>query len=115
MLHFQLIKNVASCIAPHFQLFREGGGGGNQKWPKSGPGGYLTLAVQGVPNDSERGTKSTLAHKWTSLLHSPCHAGGSVKGAITGLEIRVSCIVMTKMVLQRAKCWGCSMQVKGLV
>ena len=37
-------------------------GGQNQKWPTSGLGGYITPAVSRVPNASERGTKSEVAH-----------------------------------------------------
>ena len=80
-------------------------GGQNQRWPTSGPGGYITLAVWGdprccragdkirsgpqvgrvatqplpsggVPNAAERGTKSELAHKWAQWLHNPCRLGG---------------------------------------
>ena len=40
-------------------------------WPKSGPGGHITLAAQGVPNASKRGTKSKVTHKWAGWLHNP--------------------------------------------
>ena len=36
-------------------------GGRNQQWPTSGPGGYTTPTVWGVPNASQRGTKN---QKW---------------------------------------------------
>ena len=39
-------------------------GGQIQKWRTSGQIGYITPAVLGVPNASERGTKSAVAHKW---------------------------------------------------
>ena len=37
-------------------------GGKNHKWPTSGPGGYITRAVWGVPNASEQGKESEVAH-----------------------------------------------------
>ena len=37
-----------------------------------GISGYLTHAVLGVPNASERGTKSELAHKYAPWQHNPC-------------------------------------------
>ena len=33
-------------------------GGQNQKWPTCGQGGYVTLAVSGIPTAAERGAKS---------------------------------------------------------
>ena len=30
----------------------------------------------GVPNASQRGTGSEVAHKWAEWLHNPCHLGG---------------------------------------
>ena len=39
-------------------------------------GGYTTLAVWGVPNALEQGTKSEVAHKWAGWLRNPCHLGG---------------------------------------
>ena len=47
-----------------------------QNWPVNGQIGYITPAVWGVPNASERGTKSEVAHKWTDWLHHPCRLGG---------------------------------------
>ena len=47
-------------------------GGQNQKWPTSGPNGYLTPAVSGMPTASERGAKSEVAHKWAKWLPRPC-------------------------------------------
>ena len=44
-------------------------GGQNQKWPTSGPGGYITHAAWGVPNTSEWVTKSKVAHRWAHGLH----------------------------------------------
>ena len=72
-------------------------------WPTSGPGGYITHAVLGVPDASmlgtksevahnwasgyitpavwgvpyasKRGTKSDVAHKWAGWLHNPSHLG----------------------------------------
>ena len=34
---------------------QSGGGGGDQKWPTSGQGGYITPAASGIPTASERG------------------------------------------------------------
>ena len=50
-------------------------GGGNQKWPINGQGGYITLAASGIPSASERGAKSEVAHKWARWLHHPCRLG----------------------------------------
>ena len=50
-------------------------GGQNQKWPINGQGGYVTPATSGIPNASERGAKSEVAHKWARWLHHPCHLG----------------------------------------
>ena len=50
-------------------------GGQNQKWPRSGQIGYLTPAVSGIPNASERGAKSEVAHKWANWLAHHCRIG----------------------------------------
>ena len=50
-------------------------GGQNQKWPTSGPNGYLTPAVSGIPTASERGAESEVAHKWAKWLPHPCRIG----------------------------------------
>ena len=50
-------------------------GGQNQKWPTSGPSGYLTPAVSGIPTAAERGAKSEVAHKWAKWLPHPCRIG----------------------------------------
>ena len=50
-------------------------GGQNQKWPTSGPIGYLTPAVSGSPTAAERGAKSEVAHKWAKWLPHPCRIG----------------------------------------
>ena len=39
-----------------------------REWPTSGPGGYINPAAWGVPNPSQRGTKSEVAHKWARWL-----------------------------------------------
>ena len=49
--------------------------GQNQKWPTYGQGGYVTLAVSGIPTASERGAKSEVAHLWAKWLRHPCHLG----------------------------------------
>ena len=51
--------------------------GQNQKWPTSGPCGYITLAAWGVHTASERRVESEEAHKWVGWLHNPCRLGGS--------------------------------------
>ena len=63
------------------------GGGQNQRWPTSGQGGYITPAAWGVPNASERGAKSEVAHKWARWLHNPCRLGG-LPALRTGGRIR---------------------------
>ena len=50
-------------------------GGQNQKWPTGGQSGYLTPAVSGIPDASERGAKSEVAHKWARWLPYPCRIG----------------------------------------
>ena len=61
------------------KLAKHGGydqsGGQNQKWPSSGPNGYLTPAVSGIPTASERGAKSEVALKWAKWLPHPCRIG----------------------------------------
>ena len=42
------------CRLGNRYRFRSGGGGG-QKWPRSGQSGYVTPAVSGIPTSSERG------------------------------------------------------------
>ena len=39
-------------------------GGEGRRWPTNGLGGDIPLAAWGVPNASEQGTKSEVAHKW---------------------------------------------------
>ena len=51
-------------------------GGLNRKWPTSGRGGYITRALEGVPNASQRGTTSEVAHVWARWLHYPYRPGG---------------------------------------
>ena len=51
-------------------------GGQNQKWPTSGQGGHITPAASGIPNASERGAESEVAHKWARWLHNPCRLEG---------------------------------------
>ena len=51
--------------------------GQNQKSPSRGQIGYITPTIEGVPNTSQRRTKSEVAHKWAWWLHHPCHGGGS--------------------------------------
>ena len=49
--------------------------GQNQKWPRSGQGGYITPAASGIPTASQRGAKSEWAHKGARWLHNPCRLG----------------------------------------
>ena len=65
----------------------------NQKWPTCGQGGYVTLAASGIPNASERGAKSEVAHLWATWLRNPCRledpnrfrAGGKIRsGPLVG-------------------------------
>ena len=50
-------------------------GGQHQRWPTTGPVCYINAAASGVPNTSERGTTSEVAHKWVGWLHKPCRLG----------------------------------------
>ena len=47
----------------------------SRKWPASGLGAYITPAARGVPNTSEQGAESEVAHKWAAWLHNPCRLG----------------------------------------
>ena len=67
---------VATQPLPSWGSLMLQSGGQNQKWPTGRFGGYITLAVWGVPNASERGTKLGVAHKWAQCLHNPCSIGG---------------------------------------
>ena len=51
-------------------------GGPKQQCPTKEQMGYITFAISGVPNASQRGTKSEVAHKWAHWLHNPCLLGG---------------------------------------
>ena len=61
-----------ATIGPNGQITPTVGGGSpvlrsgerNQKWPTSRPSGYINPAFEGVPDASEQGTESELAHKW---------------------------------------------------
>ena len=64
----QIIHIPSHLGGPH----RFTAGGQNQKWPTSGPGGYITPAAWGVPTASQRGAESEVAHKWAGWLHNPC-------------------------------------------
>ena len=72
------MANVSATIIGHkgTEMGPPGGsptlqsGGQNQRWPTSGLGGYMTPAAWGVPNASERGTKSAVAHTWAHWLHA---------------------------------------------
>ena len=46
-------------------------GGQNNKWPTTGELVASPLPSRGVPNASQQGTKSDLAHKWAGWLHDP--------------------------------------------
>ena len=48
----------------------------NLRWPTGGQSGYITLAVLGVPNSSERGGKCEVAECSAERLHNPCRLGG---------------------------------------
>ena len=54
-------------------------GGGNQKWPTCGQGGYIPPAALGIPSASKRGTKSEVAHLWARWLHLPCRLGDPLR------------------------------------
>ena len=65
------LQNPCRLGGPH--RFRAGQ---NQRWPKTGKGGYITPAAWGVPTASERGAESKVAHKWARWLQNPCRLGG---------------------------------------
>ena len=50
----------------------------NWKWPTSGPVGYITLRVEGVPYASKRGTKLEEAQKRAGWLQ-PLPSGGFLR------------------------------------
>ena len=52
------------------------GRGQNQKWPTTGPSGYITLAAWRVPTASQREAVLEMAQKWAGWLHNPCRLGG---------------------------------------
>ena len=71
----QQVGKVATSPPPYRGSPPLQSGGQNQKWPTSGPNGYLTPAVSGIPTASERGAKSEVAHKWAKWLPHPCRIG----------------------------------------
>ena len=50
--------------------------GGKSEMPIGGHSSYITFAVLGVRNSSERGGKCEVAHWWAEWLHDPCRLGG---------------------------------------
>ena len=50
-----LVGKVATSPLPTRRSLPLQSGGQNQKWPTCGQGGYVTLAVSGIPTASERG------------------------------------------------------------
>ena len=65
-------------------------GGQSQKWPTSGQSGYLTSAVSGIPNASERGAKSEVANKWAKWLPHPCRIGDPHRFRAGGIKSEVA-------------------------
>ena len=45
------------------------------QWPTKGPASCITSVAGGVPNATERRTKSEVAHKLAGWLHNPCYMG----------------------------------------
>ena len=45
----------------------------NQKWPTCGQISYITPTDWAIPNTSEKGTKSQVAHMWADWLHFDFH------------------------------------------
>ena len=68
----------------------QSGGGGNQKWPTCGQGGYVTPAVSGIPTASERGAKSEVAHLWAKWLRHPYRLGDPHRFRAGGGESEVA-------------------------
>ena len=52
-------------------------GGQNQKWPTCGQGGYVTLAVSGIPNAAERGGEIRIGRLVGKVATSPLPSRGS--------------------------------------
>ena len=73
----------------------------NQNWLKSGWMGYKTSAVLGVPNASEPGTKSEVAHSWLEWLQNLYHRGGGGgmlrSGALYQKSATSGCIISAVM------------------
>ena len=66
---------VATSPVPPRGSFPLQSRGQNQKWPIKGQGGYVTPAASGIPDASERGAKSEVAHTWARWLRHPCRLG----------------------------------------
>ena len=49
--------------------------GQNQKWPTSGPLGYITHAFWRCPMLQSKGQNHKMARKWAGRLHNPCLLG----------------------------------------
>ena len=67
-------------------------GGQSQQWPTNGQIGYLTLAVWGLPNASERGGKSA-ARKWANRVQNP--RTPAVEGVLNPSERGTKSVVAT--------------------
>ena len=52
------------------------GGVQSQKWPTNGQIGHITLALLGVTNTLQQGTKSEVAHERADWLQTPCLVSG---------------------------------------
>ena len=74
-----LVRKVATSLllsrgSPPLQ---SGGGGGNQKWPTCGQGGYVTPAVSGIPTAAEQGGKIRRGPLVGKVATSPLPSRGS--------------------------------------
>ena len=70
-----LIGKVPTSPLPSQESPPHESGGGDQKWPTCGQSGYITPAVSGIPNASERGKKTEVAQLWAKCLRHPCCLG----------------------------------------
>ena len=87
-----LVDNVATSPLPSRASPLLQSGGGNQKWPNCGQGGYVTPAVSGIPSAAKRGAKSEVAHLWAKCLRHPCRLGDPHRCRAGG-EIKVGPLV----------------------
>ena len=70
-----LVGKVATSPLPPRGSPPPQSGGQKHKWPICAQGGYVSLAVSGIPTALERGAKLEVAHLWAKWLRHPCRLG----------------------------------------